>query len=147
MAATPSSANLAATMTDETGSGSLVFGTSPTLHCATIDGANPYVQFNNGSAVTVAAGKLWYDGSTGSWNAGMGGGTSLNRLVKNCLFTAKHHLPSLIAHYRLFIRLRAVGASGVIQFAPTVSGHYQLAILILGGSHRKHCFKRLWSCY
>lgn len=37
--ATPSSANLAAAITDETGSGSLVFGTSPSLTTPTIGGA------------------------------------------------------------------------------------------------------------
>lgn len=36
--ATPSSANLAATITDETGSGALVFGTAPTLSGATLSG-------------------------------------------------------------------------------------------------------------
>jgi len=35
---TPSSANLAAAMTDETGSGALVFGTSPTISGATLSG-------------------------------------------------------------------------------------------------------------
>lgn len=37
--ATPSSANLAAAVTDETGSGALVFGTGPTISGATISGA------------------------------------------------------------------------------------------------------------
>lgn len=37
--ATPSSANLASAVTDETGSGALVFGTSPTLTTPTISGA------------------------------------------------------------------------------------------------------------
>lgn len=37
--ATPTSANLAAAVTDETGSGSLVFGTSPTLDAPTISGS------------------------------------------------------------------------------------------------------------
>ncbi len=38
--ATPSSANLAAALTDETGSGAAVFGTSPTLATPAINGAN-----------------------------------------------------------------------------------------------------------
>jgi len=37
---TPSSANLAAAVTDETGSGLLVFGTSPTINTAIINGLN-----------------------------------------------------------------------------------------------------------
>ena len=40
--ATPSSANLAAAVTDETGSGSLVFGTSPTITTPTISGNETY---------------------------------------------------------------------------------------------------------
>jgi hypothetical protein len=38
--ATPSSANLATAVTDETGSGALVFGTSPSIATPTITGAN-----------------------------------------------------------------------------------------------------------
>jgi len=45
--ATPSSANLAAALTDETGSGAAVFGTAPTLTNATINAAS------NGDAITV----------------------------------------------------------------------------------------------
>lgn len=40
--ATPSSANLSAAMTDETGSGALVFGTGPTLSDATLDGTTTF---------------------------------------------------------------------------------------------------------
>jgi hypothetical protein len=43
-AATPSSANLAAAMTDETGSGSLVFATSPTLVTPTVQQSGSSVQ-------------------------------------------------------------------------------------------------------
>lgn len=39
--ATPSSANLATAITDETGSGALVFGTAPTLAKPVINGTNP----------------------------------------------------------------------------------------------------------
>jgi hypothetical protein len=46
---TPNSANLAAAVTDETGSGALVFGTSPTLSGATLNGTTVY-----GGAVTPA---------------------------------------------------------------------------------------------
>ena len=49
---TPSSANLAAAVTDETGSGALVFGTSPTLSSPTITGTG-----------TAAFGNLSYTGT------------------------------------------------------------------------------------
>jgi len=121
-AATPSSANLAAAMTDETGSGSLVFGTAPTLSAPVIDGANPYIQFNNGSAVTVAAGKLWYDGSTGSWNAGMGGGNITQQIGEELFYYGKASAAITDSPLQIIYQTGTVGASGVITFAPTVAG-------------------------
>lgn len=121
-AATPSSANLAAAMTDETGSGSLVFGTGPTLSAPVIDGVNPYIQFNNGSAVTVAAGKLWYDGSTGSWNAGMGGGNITQQIGEELFVYGKASSAITDSPLQIIYQTGAVGASGTIQFAPTVAG-------------------------
>ena len=49
--ATPSSANLASAVTDETGSGPLVFGTSPTIGSPTITGT---ATFNGSTSGTVA---------------------------------------------------------------------------------------------
>ncbi len=60
-AATPSSANLAAAMTDETGSGPLVFATSPTLSGPTIDGASPFINFTPTAAPTYQEGRVFYD--------------------------------------------------------------------------------------
>jgi hypothetical protein len=52
---TPTSANLAAAVTDETGTGALVFGTSPTLTAPIITGGtfNPTTLQENGSPVVV----------------------------------------------------------------------------------------------
>jgi len=50
--AAPSSANLAAAITDETGSGALVFGTSPTLTTPTVSGALTYGGVALSAAVT-----------------------------------------------------------------------------------------------
>lgn len=58
---TPSSANLAAAVTDETGSGALVFGTSPTLSGATLNGTTVY-----GGAVTPATNTVDSVGYTGT---------------------------------------------------------------------------------
>ena len=121
-AATPSSANLAAAMTDETGSGSLVFGTSPTLSGPTIDGANPYIQFNNGSAVTVAAGKQWYNGATGSWNLGMGGGNITQQVGEELYYYGKASSAITDSPLQIVYQTGTVGASGVITFAPTIAG-------------------------
>ena len=57
-AATPSSANLASAMTDETGSGSLVFNTSPTL---TTPNQSSYETFTTTSAPTYTEGRIWFD--------------------------------------------------------------------------------------
>jgi hypothetical protein len=53
MLATPSSANLAAAITDETGTGAAVFGTSPTIATPTVTGA---VTFDAATTATAAAG-------------------------------------------------------------------------------------------
>jgi hypothetical protein len=61
-AATPSSANLASAMTDETGSGSLVFGTSPTISSPTISGGS----INGANIGGVVAGDGAFDVLTGN---------------------------------------------------------------------------------
>lgn len=121
-AATPSSANLAAAMTDETGSGALVFATGPVLSAPTIDGANPYIQFNNGVAVTVAAGRLWYNGTTGSWNAGMGGGNITQQIGEELFKYGKASAAISDTNLQLIYKTGVVGASGVVTFAPVVAG-------------------------
>lgn len=121
-AATPSSANLAAAMTDETGSGSLVFANSPTLSGPTIDGANPYIQFNNGAAVALAAGRLWYDGATGSWNAGMGGGNITQQIGEELFVYGKASAAITDSPLQIVYQTGTVGSSGVITFGPTVAG-------------------------
>lgn len=69
--ATPSSANLAAAVTGETGSGALVFGTSPTITGATlttssINGVNP----------TTAGSATTYLNAAGAYTTPAGGGSS-----------------------------------------------------------------------
>lgn len=121
-AATPSSSNLAAAMTDETGSGSLVFANSPTLSGPTIDGANPYIQFNNGVAVALAAGRMWYNGSTGSWNLGMGGGNITQQVGEELFLYGKASSAISDSPLQIIYQTGTVGASGVVTFAPTVTG-------------------------
>lgn len=121
-AATPSSANLAAAMTDETGSGSLVFANGPVLSGPTIDGANPYIQFNNGAAVALAAGRFWYDGATGSWNAGMGGGNITQQIGEELFVYGKASAAITDSPLQIIYQTGTVGGSGVITFGPTVAG-------------------------
>lgn len=121
-AATPSSANLAAAMTDETGSGSLVFANGPVLSAPTIDGANPYIQFNNGVAVTLAAGRMWYNGSTGSLNFGMGGGNITQQVGEELFVYGKASAAINDSPLQIIYQTGTVGGSGVITFGPTVAG-------------------------
>jgi hypothetical protein len=88
---TPSSANLAAALTDETGSGAAVFGTSPTITTPTISGAmvlpdNVRQTFNPGADAaglnvgavasdpgTPVNGDLWYDSTANELTARING--------------------------------------------------------------------------
>lgn len=98
-AATPSSANLAALVTGETGSGALVFGTSPGFTTA----ANPVS--NDGASLGIS-GTAWSDlflasGSVINWNAGDVTLThSANRLdiagATQLAFTQSGAVPQLI---------------------------------------------------
>jgi hypothetical protein len=121
-AATPSSANLAAAMTDETGSGALVFANGPVLSAVSIDGANPYLQFSDGAAVTLAAGRQWYNGVTGSWNLGMGGGNITQQVGEELFKYGKATSAISDATLQLVYKTGTVGASGVVTFAPAVAG-------------------------
>ena len=70
--ATPSSANLASAITDETGSGSLVFGTSPTIGTPTITGGTltdtviKGLEENVNVVASAATGTINFDVSTAS---------------------------------------------------------------------------------
>lgn len=121
-AGTPTSAHLKAAMTDETGSGSLVFADGPTLSAPVIDGANPYIRFLNGSAVTSAAGRLWYNGNDGSLNFGMGGGNITQQVGEELFVYGKATATIADSPLQIVYKTGTIGASGVITFAPTVSG-------------------------
>ena len=121
-AATPSSANLAAAMTDETGTGKLVFANGATMSALTIDNSNPYIQFANGSAVTLAAGRIWYNGVDGSWNLGMGGGNITQQVGEELFVYGKASAAISDSPLQIVYQTGVVGASGEITFAPTVAG-------------------------
>lgn len=106
-----------------TGTGTVVaLATSPSLSSPTIDGANPYISFADGTAVTVAAGRLWYNGTTGSWNAGMGNGNITQQIGEELFVYGKASSAITDSPLQCIYQTGVVGASGVITFAPTVAG-------------------------
>jgi hypothetical protein len=79
-------------------------------------------QFSNGSAVTLAAGKVWYDGSTGAWNMGMGNGNITQQVGEEIFVYGKASAAITDSPLQIVYHTGTVGASGVIKFAPTVAG-------------------------
>ena len=79
-------------------------------------------QFSDGSAVTLAAGKFWYDGSTGSWNAGMGGGNITQQVGEELFMYGKASATITDSPLQIIYHTGTVGASGVVTFAPTITG-------------------------
>jgi len=78
-------------------------------------------QFSNGSAVTLAAGKMWYDGTTGAWNAGMGGGNITQQIGEELFVYGKASTAITDSPLQIVYQTGTVGASGVITFAPTIA--------------------------
>lgn len=110
-AATPSSANLAAAMTDETGSGLLVFGTNPTLVSPNIN----VIDFDTAYATTLTAGQLGWDGNN-TLGIGMFGGNVIQHIGEDQFFYCK--ATSAITKGQVVMFTGAVGASGVPTGAP-----------------------------
>ena len=79
-------------------------------------------QFSNGSAVTLAAGKMWYDGSTGAWNLGMGNGNITQQIGEEIFVYGKASAAITDSPLQIIYHTGVVGASGVITFAPAVVG-------------------------
>jgi hypothetical protein len=107
----------AASSAATTGSGNVVLANGPSISAPTIDGANPYIQFSDGTAVALAAGRMWYNGTTGSLNFGMGGGNITQQVGEEIFVYGK--ASAAITEGQLVMKTGVVGASGVITFAPT----------------------------
>jgi hypothetical protein len=79
-------------------------------------------QFSDGAAVTLAAGKMWYDGTTGAWNAGMGNGNITQQIGEEIFVYGKASAAITDSPLQIIYHTGVVGASGVIKFAPTIAG-------------------------
>ena len=117
-----------ATSYSTTGSGTVVaLQTSPllitpTLSGATVDNAAPWLNFADGAATTLAAGRMWYNGTTGSWNLGMGNGNITQQVGEELFRYGKASAAITDSPLQLVYKTGVVGASGVITFAPAVAG-------------------------
>jgi hypothetical protein len=87
-----------------------------------VNGSAPYLDWSNGSAVTLAAGRMWYNGSTGSWNLGMGGGNITQQVGEEIFVYGKASAAITDSPLQIIYHTGVVGASGVITFAPTIIG-------------------------
>ena len=95
---------------------------TPTLSGATVDNTQPWLNFANGSATTVAAGRMWYNGTTGSWNLGMGGGNITQQVGEELFLYGKASAAITDSPLQIVYQTGTVGASGVVTFAPTIAG-------------------------
>jgi len=74
------------------------------------------------TGVSVAAGKMWYDDSTGTWNAGMGGGNITQQIGEELFRYGKASAAITDSPLQLVYKTGTVGGSNVITFAPVVAG-------------------------
>jgi hypothetical protein len=81
-----------------------------------------YVQFGSGSGTALAAGRMWYDNTTGSLNFGMGNGNITQQVGEEIFVYGKASAAITDSPLQIIYHTGVVGASGVIQFAPTVAG-------------------------
>ena len=140
--ATPTSANLAAAVTDETGTGSLVFGTSPTITTPTINqinvGAGQLLATGTGASgilqlrATSTSGFSSCDlqNTSGTQVGGFGyGGTTAGAYTDQCYFYGTNRvlvLASQIAQRHLIIDLS--GRIGIGNGISTVNAAAQLQV-------------------
>lgn len=104
-------------------------------------------QYGSGSAVPLAAGKTWYNESTGSFNIGMGNGNITQQVGEELFYYGKASAAITDSPIQLVYKTGAVGASGVISFAPTVASitDYDLILGIATESIALNGFGRVTS--
>jgi len=79
-------------------------------------------QFSDGTAVTLSAGKMWYNGTTGSLNFGMGNGNITQQVGEELFIYGKASATITDSPLQIIYHTGTVGSSGVVTFSPTVSG-------------------------
>ena len=97
-----------------TSSGTITLGLTGELSTPTA------IQMGNGAATTLAAGKMWYNQTTGSWNLGMGGGNITQQIGEELFIYGK--ASAAITEGQLICKTGTVGASGTITFGPSPTG-------------------------
>jgi len=85
-------------------------------------GSPTSMQMGNGASTTLAAGKMWYDQTTGSWNLGMGNGNITQQVGEELFVYGKASAAITDSPLQIVYHTGTVGASGVIKFAPTIAG-------------------------
>lgn len=90
-----------------------------------------YIQMGNGAATTLAAGRMWYNQTTGTWNMGMGGG-AVTQQVGEELYVYGKATATISGETILqaIYKTGVVGASGAITFAPTIAGIADIGAII-----------------
>jgi len=85
-------------------------------------GSPTSMQMGNGASTTLAAGKMWYDQTTGSWNLGMGNGNITQQVGEELFVYGKASAAITDSPLQIVYHTGTVGSSGVIKFAPTIAG-------------------------
>jgi hypothetical protein len=125
--ATPTSANLASAVTNETGSGSLVFGTSPTIATPTIttSATVPLGIGGTGTTSTLTLRSTSGVGTTGAdiiLQAGNNGATELMRLMNSGNIGIKTASPQVTLHTLNGTQITAVPGAGTYG-GPVIVGN------------------------
>jgi hypothetical protein len=83
---------------------------------------NNYFNFPDGNGTTTFQGRMWYNNNDGSWNLGMGGGNITQQVGEELFVYGKATATISDSPLQIVYKTGVIGASGVITFAPTVSG-------------------------
>ena len=93
-----------------------------TLSSVNIDWV-PYLGFDTAPPwIGTAAGEFWYDSTTGSFNAKMGGNNITQQIGEELFRYGKASAAITDSPLQIVYKTGVVGASGVITFAPTIPG-------------------------
>ena len=83
-------------------------------------GGNGYIDWSSVQPA-VAAGRMWYDGTTGAWNLGMGNGNITQQVGEELFVYGKASAAVSDTNLQIVYQTGMVGSSGVVTFAPTVA--------------------------